>query len=58
MGASSCKAEKKYDEFLLIWCNFNFEGVLLRSDSRHNDRVDSLTVCVGLPDLHPPGVSG
>ena len=25
-----------------MWCNFKFEGVLLRSDSRHNDRVDSI----------------
>jgi len=31
-----------YDGFLLIWCNFKFEGVLFRSDFRHNDRVDSL----------------
>ena len=31
------------DGFLLMWCNFiKFEGVLLRSDFRHNDRVDSL----------------
>ena len=34
-----------YDGFLLMWCNFNFEGVLFRSDSRHNDRVDSLWEC-------------
>jgi len=26
-------------------CNFKFEGVLFRSDSRHNDRVDSLCEC-------------
>ena len=26
-------------------CNFKFEGVLFRSDSRHNDRVDSLWEC-------------
>jgi hypothetical protein len=25
-----------------MWCNLKFEGVLFRSDSRHNDRVDSL----------------
>ena len=31
-----------YDGFLLMWCNFKFEGVLFRRDSRHNDRVDSL----------------
>jgi ribonuclease HI len=31
-----------YDGFLLMWCNFKFEGVLFRIDSRHNDRVDSL----------------
>jgi hypothetical protein len=34
-----------YDGFLLMWCNFKFEGVLFRSDSRHNDRVDSLLEC-------------
>jgi hypothetical protein len=34
-----------YDGFLLMWCNFKFEGVLFRSDSRHNDRVDSLWGC-------------
>jgi len=34
-----------YDGFLLMWCNFKFEGVLFRSDSRHSDRVDSL-LCV------------
>ena len=33
------------DGFLLMWCNFIFEGVLFRSDSRHNDRVDSLLEC-------------
>ena len=27
---------------MLMWCNFKFEGVLLQSDSRQNDRVDSL----------------
>jgi hypothetical protein len=38
-----------YDEFLLKWCNFKFEGILFRSDSR------CLTACVGLPDLPPSG---
>ena len=28
-----------------MWCNFIFEGVLFLSDSRHNDRVDSLLEC-------------
>ena len=28
-----------------MWCNFKFEGVLFRSDSRHNDRVDNLLEC-------------
>jgi len=28
-----------------MWCNFKFEGVLFRSNSRHNDRVDSLWEC-------------
>jgi hypothetical protein len=28
-----------------MWFNFKFEGVLLRSDPRHNDRVDSLLEC-------------
>ena len=36
-------SEKK--RILLMWCNFKFEGVLFRSDSRHNDRVDSLWEC-------------
>ena len=34
-----------YDGFLLMWCKFKFEDVLFRSDSRHNDRVDSLWEC-------------
>jgi hypothetical protein len=34
-----------YDGFLLMWCNFKFEGVLFRNDSRHNDTVDSLWEC-------------
>ena len=29
-----------------MWYNFKFEGVLFRSDFRHNDRVDSLLECV------------
>ena len=37
--------KKIYDGFLLMWCNFKFEDVLFRSDSRHNDRVDSLLEC-------------
>ena len=28
-----------------MWCNFKFEGVLFRSDSIHDDRVDSLLEC-------------
>ena len=28
-----------------MWCNFKFEGVLFRSDSRHNERVDSSWEC-------------
>ena len=28
-----------------MWCNFKFEGVPFRSDSRLNDRVDSLLEC-------------
>jgi hypothetical protein len=28
-----------------MWCNLIFEGVLFRSDSRHNDIVDSLVGC-------------
>jgi len=32
-------------DFCLIWCNFKFEGVLFRSDSRHNVRVDSIWEC-------------
>ena len=43
-GAYSCQ-KKFYDGFLLMWCNFKFESVLLWSDSRHNDRVDSLWEC-------------
>ena len=34
--------KKCYDGFLLMLCNFKFEGVLFRSDSRYNYRVDSL----------------
>ena len=41
-----------FDGFVLIWCNFKFEAVLLLSDSRHyNGRVDSL------PDLPLQGPS-
>jgi hypothetical protein len=40
-GASSFQ-KNIYDGFLLMWCNFKFEGVLFRRDSRHNVRVDSL----------------
>ena len=28
-----------------MWYNFKFEGVLFRTDSRHNDRVDCLLEC-------------
>jgi len=28
-----------------MWCNFKFEGVLLRSDSRYKDRVYSIWEC-------------
>jgi hypothetical protein len=28
-----------------MWYNFKFEGILFRSDSRHNDRVYSLLEC-------------
>ena len=47
MGASSsCQnVFTIYDRCLLMWCNFKFEGVLLRSDSRHNDSVDNLLEC-------------
>jgi hypothetical protein len=38
-GPSSCQ---KMDGFLLMWCNFKFEGVLFRSDSKHNVRVEGL----------------
>ena len=34
-----------YDGFLLMWCNVKFECALFRSDSRHNDRLDSLWGC-------------
>ena len=44
-GDSSSCQKIFYDGFLLMWCNFKFEGVLFRSDSRHNDRVDSLLEC-------------
>ena len=38
--------KKCYDAFLLMLCNFKFEGVLFRSDFKHNYRVDSLWECV------------
>ena len=38
-----------YDRFLLMWCNFKFEGVLFQSDSR------CLAACVGLLGLPPSG---
>ena len=41
-GGASSFCQNVYDGFLLMWCNLKFEGVLFRSDSRHNDRVDSL----------------
>ena len=44
-GASSSCQTFYYDGFLLMWCNFKFEGVLFWSDSRYNDRVDSLLEC-------------
>jgi hypothetical protein len=43
-GSSSCQ-KIAYDGFLLMWLNFKFEGIVFRSDSRHNDRVDSLLEC-------------
>ena len=43
VASSSCQFF--YDGFLLMWCNFKFEDVLFRSDSRHNDRVHSLFEC-------------
>jgi hypothetical protein len=44
-GTSSSCQTFLYHGFLLMGCNFIFEGVLFRSDSRHNDRVDSLLEC-------------
>ena len=44
-AASSCQEKNTCDGILLMWCNFKFEGVLFRSNSRHNDRVDSLREC-------------
>ena len=44
-GASSSCQKIAYDGFWLMWFNFKFEGVLLRSDSKYNDRVDSLLEC-------------
>ena len=44
-GCSSSCQKLFYDGFLLMWCNFKFEGVLFRSDSRHNDGAGSLLEC-------------
>ena len=44
-GGAHLPAKNIYDGFLLMWYNFKFEGILFRSDSRHNDRVDSLLEC-------------
>ena len=44
-GGASSYQKKCYDGFLLMLCNFKFEGVLFRSDSRHSVRVDSLWEC-------------
>ena len=50
---------RNYDGFLLMLCNFKYDGVLFQSDSRHNDRVDSIWECVtkqaGLSGLPPSG---
>ena len=46
--------KKNYDGFLLMWCNFLFEGVLFRGDSRHNDRVDNLWECATKQAVIPP----
>ena len=54
--ASSCQ-NKNYDGFLLLWCNFRFEGFLFRSYSRHNDRVDSLWECATKQAVIPPSDS-
>ena len=42
MGGGGGSSIFFYDGCLLKWCNFKFEDALFRSDSRHNDRVDSL----------------
>jgi hypothetical protein len=44
MASSFCQ-NNFYDGFLLMLCNFKFKDVLLRSDSKHNDIVDSLLEC-------------
>ena len=56
-GPSFCQKKAFYYGFLLINLgNFKFEGVLFKSHSRHNDRVDvCLTACVDLPGLPPSG---
>ena len=41
-GGGHLPANIFYDGCLLMWCNFKFEGVLFRSESSHNGRVDSL----------------
>jgi hypothetical protein len=43
-GPSSCP-KKCLRWILLMWCNVKFECALFRSDSRHNDRLDSLWGC-------------
>ena len=50
LGVLKHRAPFFYDGFLLMWCDFKFEGILFRSDSRHNDRVDSL---LSLPPSGP-----
>jgi hypothetical protein len=46
-------AKHFYDGLLLMWCNLKFEGVLFRSDSRHNDIVDSLLECATKQTVMP-----
>ena len=48
VGAHHSAKNYFFDGFLLMWCNFKFEGVLFRSDSRHNDKDDSLWECATL----------
>ena len=42
---SVSRATTLLNELKEMWCNFKFEGVLFRSDSRHNDRGYSLLQC-------------